>query len=238
MAGPGQAPGGGSTNGDGASTPSGRSTPSGGAAGLSGEPDSRGRRGQAGDSAWRQMSRFFELGVEHIFLGYDHILFLLSLLLASRFREIIKIVTSFTVAHTITLMLATLHVVRLPPVWLVESAIAATIVYVAIENFWVRESAHRWKLTFFCGLVHGFGFAEVLRELGLPTEGLVRSLVAFNCGVEVGQLIIVAAIFPLVMLLARWRYGKQARLAISAAIALCGAGWLVDRVFGLNFMPF
>ncbi len=188
-------------------------------------------------SPWQQMSSFFELGVEHIFLGYDHILFLLSLLIVSRFGELIKIVTSFTVAHTITLILATLDMVQLPS-RLVESAIAATIVYVAVENFWVQSTAHRWKLTFFCGLIHGFGFAGVLRELGLPTQGLVRSLVAFNIGVEAGQLLIVAALLPLVMLLARWRYGKQAQKVISAAIALCGACWFVDRAFGLGWMPF
>ncbi len=183
------------------------------------------------------MARFFSLGVEHIFLGYDHILFLLSLLMVSRFRELVKIVTSFTVAHTITLMLATLDMVRLPS-RLVESAIAATIVYVAVENFWVRETAHRWRLTFFCGLIHGFGFAGVLQELGLPAKGLVRSLVAFNCGVEVGQLIIVAALLPLVTLLARWRYGEDARRVISGLMALCGAGWLIDRACGPSFMPF
>ena len=194
-------------------------------------------RSNANASAWSETGRFFGLGVEHIFLGYDHILFLLSLLVVSRFRELIKIVTSFTVAHTITLMLATLDVVRLPS-RLVESAIAATIVFVAVENFWVRDTSHRWRLTFFCGLIHGFGFAGVLQELGLPTEGLVRSLVAFNLGVEAGQLVIVAALVPFVTALGRWRYGRQAQLAISGAIALCGAGWLVDRAFGLGLMPF
>jgi hypothetical protein len=188
-------------------------------------------------SPWQQMSSFFELGVEHIFLGFDHILFLLSLLIVSRFRELIKIVTSFTVAHSITLILATLDAVQLPS-RLVESAIAATIVYVAVENFWVKSTAHRWKLTFFCGLIHGFGFAGVLRELGLPTQGLVRSLLSFNVGVEAGQLLIVAALLPLVTFLARWRYGQQAQRAISAAIALCGACWFVDRAFGLGIMPF
>jgi hypothetical protein len=93
-------------------------------------------------------------------------------------------------------------------------------------------------LTFFFGLVHGFGFAGVLRELGLPTVGLVRSLLSFNVGVEAGQLAIVAVLFPLAAALSRWRYGKQSQRAISGVIALMGLGWFIDRAFGLEFMPF
>src|ERR1051326_8360432 len=88
------------------------------------------------------------------------------------------IVTSFTIAHSITLILATLDVVRLPT-RLIETCIAATIVYVAVENLWVKDTRHRWWLTFFFGLVHGFGFANVLREMGLPTVGLIRCLLSF-----------------------------------------------------------
>lgn len=192
---------------------------------------------QGHPAVWRQIASFFKLGVEHIFLGYDHILFLLSLLVVSRFRELVKIVTSFTVAHTITLILATLDVIELPSKW-VESAIAATIVYVAVENFWVRDTAHRWRLTFAFGLIHGFGFAGVLQELGLPTQGLVRSLIAFNLGVEVGQLVIVSVLFLPMAAMAQWRFGRQAQLVLSALIALCGLGWLIDRVGGFDFMPF
>lgn len=200
-------------------------------------PRSPASRSNDETSAWRQMASFFRLGVEHIFLGYDHILFLLSLLVVSRFGELVKIVTSFTAAHTITLILAALEVVHVPS-RLVETAIAATIVYVAVENFWVKSTAHRWRLTFFCGLIHGFGFAGVLRELGLPTEGLVRSLVSFNVGVEAGQLMIVTALLPAVTLLARWAYRRPAQGTISAAIAACGGAWFVDRAFALGFMPF
>ena len=146
-------------------------------------------------SRWSQLASFFRLGVEHIFLGYDHILFLLSLIVVCKFGELVKIVTSFTVAHTITLVLATLLDVQLPGRF-IETAIAATIVYVAAENFWIEHDARRWRLTFAFGLIHGFGFAGVLRELGLPTVGLVRSLVAFNVGVEAGQLAIVLVLFP------------------------------------------
>jgi hypothetical protein len=158
---------------------------------------------------------------------------------------VIKIVTSFTVAHSITLILAALDVVSLPS-RLIETGIAATIVYVALENIWLlrRGSAqepsatsHRWKLTFFFGLIHGFGFANVLRELGLPTVGLVRCLLAFNVGVEAGQIVIAIALLPLAMLLAHWRHGARVAMAISGLLALFGAGWLLDRAFNLELMP-
>jgi hypothetical protein len=158
-------------------------------------------------------------------------------LVVSRFGELVKIVTSFTVAHSITLALATLKIVELPSNW-VEIAIAATIVYTAVENFRIRDTSGRWKLTFVFGLIHGFGFAGVLGELQLPTEGFVRSLLAFNLGVEAGQLAIVAALALPVAMLRRWKYGKAAQFAISAAVALCGLGWFLDRAFGLEFMPF
>ncbi|MCA9270571.1 MAG: HupE/UreJ family protein, partial [Planctomycetales bacterium] len=188
-------------------------------------------------SLWRQLGSFFRLGVEHIFIGYDHILFLLSLIVVCKFRELVKIVTSFTVAHTITLILATLCGVQLPG-RLVESAIAATIVYVALENFWIDQDARRWRLTFAFGLIHGFGFAGVLRQLGLPTSGLVRSLVAFNVGVEAGQLAIVLMLFPLMAALAKWKHRRYARWILSGLIAACGLCWFIDRAVGLGFMPF
>ena len=193
-------------------------------------------RSNTNTSLWHQLTSFFWLGVEHIFLGFDHILFLLSLLVICKFKELVKIVTSFTVAHTITLILASLEVVQLPG-RLVETAIAATIVYVAIENFWIKETSHRWRLTFVFGLIHGFGFAGVLRELGLPRVGLIRSLVSFNVGVEAGQLMIVLVLFPLIVALTKWKHSEAARKVISGAIALCGIGWFVDRALGLGWMP-
>lgn len=180
--------------------------------------------------------RFFKLGIEHIFLGYDHICFLIALLVVSRFRELVKIVTSFTVAHSITLILATLDIARLPP-RLVECSIAATIVYVAVENLVRQTMPHRWLLTFCFGLIHGFGFASVLTELGLPTAGKIRCLLAFNGGVEVGQLAIVTVAFPFIALLARSRYAVPARAAISVLVGFFGLCWLVERAFNLGFMP-
>jgi hypothetical protein len=204
---------------------------------LESKPERPATRSNTNTSTWSHLAGFFRLGVEHIFLGYDHILFLLSLIVVCKFGELVKIVTSFTVAHTITLVLATLLDMQLPGRF-VETAIAATIVYVAVENFWIEQDARRWRLTFAFGLIHGFGFAGVLRELGLPTVGLVRSLVAFNVGVEAGQLAIVLVLFPLAGALAKWKHGKYAQLAISGAVAVCGLCWFVDRAFGLGFMPF
>jgi len=182
------------------------------------------------------LRRFFKLGVEHIFLGYDHICFLLALIVVSRFGELVKIVTSFTVAHSITLILAALKIVTLPP-RLIECGIALTILYVAAENLWRRNITHRWVLTFFFGLIHGFGFANVLAELNLPRDATIRCLLSFNVGVEAGQLTIVAALFPLLRLLAGWRYAGQVKVGISVAVGLFGLGWFIERVFGLGFMP-
>jgi hypothetical protein len=182
------------------------------------------------------LRRFFKLGVEHIFLGYDHICFLLALIVVSRLGQLVKIVTSFTLAHSITLILAALKIVTIPP-RLIECGIALTIVYVAAENLWRKNITHRWMLTFFFGLIHGFGFANVLAELGLPRAATIRCLLSFNVGVEAGQLAIVAALFPVLRLLARTRYFPAIKIGISAGVGLFGLGWFVERVFGLGFMP-
>lgn len=195
-----------------------------------------GRR-SSNETAWTRMWQFFVLGVEHILVGYDHILFLLALIVVSRPAELVKLVTAFTIAHSITLGLATVGWVALPPN-LVETAIAATIVFTAAENFWITDTRSRWKTTFAFGLIHGFGFAGVLRDLGLPTVGYFRSLLAFNLGVEAGQLAIVAILAWPAARLAQWKHGVMARRVISAAIGLCGLGWFVDRAFGLAWMPF
>ncbi|MBI5774934.1 MAG: HupE/UreJ family protein [Verrucomicrobia bacterium] len=185
----------------------------------------------------KRLWKFLKLGVGHIFLGYDHICFLVALIVVSRFRELVKIVTAFTVAHSITLILAALEWVTLPT-RLVESGIALTIVYVALENLWVKDTRHRWLLTFGFGLIHGFGFANVLRETGLPTTGLVRCLLSFNVGVELGQLAIVLALLPLALWLGKWRHGRKVVVALSLVLALFGAAWFVERAFALGFMPF
>ena len=194
-------------------------------------------RRSSSETAWTRAWRFCLLGVEHILVGYDHVLFLLALIVVGRPREFVGLVTAFTIAHSITLALATLGWVALPTT-LVESCIAATIVFTALENLWIKDTAGRWRTTFAFGLIHGFGFAGVLRDLGLPADGFLRSLLAFNVGVELGQLAIVALLAWPAVLLARWRHGPTARRLISLVIAACGAGWLIDRLCGLALMPF
>lgn len=201
----------------------------------SGSSTSRRRSGD--QTILGKMREFFGLGVEHIFIGTDHILFLLALIIVSRLGELVKIVTAFTVAHSITLALATLEIVEVDS-QLVETAIAATIVYTALENLWLKDSRSRWRLTFAFGLIHGFGFAGVLRELGLPSVGYVRSLAAFNVGVEAGQLAIVAALWLPMLLVARSRYAKPIQNGLSLVVALCGLGWFLDRAFDWALMPF
>jgi len=177
---------------------------------------------------------FFKLGVEHIWLGYDHLLFLFALLVACRrFSSIVAIVSCFTVAHSLTLALATVGWADLPGRW-VEPAIAASIAYVGVENIIRRgrEPRGRWALTFGFGLIHGFGFASVLRDLGVNDAGggIAVPLLAFNLGVEVGQIAIAAVVLPLL-----WRLQKNPMLAqrttvvISAAVALAGLYWFLER---------
>ena len=177
---------------------------------------------------------FFHLGVEHIWTGYDHLLFLFGLLVVCRsFRSIVTIITCFTVAHSLTLALATLNVVNLSP-RLVEPAIAASSVFVGLENLWRRgeEPRGRGALTFFFGLIHGFGFASVLRDLGVGSggQGLALPLFSFNFGVEVGQIAVASVALPIV-----WQLRKKPMFlrrgvpVLSAIVALAGLYWLLER---------
>jgi hypothetical protein len=176
--------------------------------------------------------RFFVLGVEHIATGYDHILFLLALLLVGGgLRSLLAIVTAFTVAHSVTLSLAVLDVVQLPS-RLVESAIALSIVWVALENLVIDRAHGRWRITFAFGLMHGFGFASILRAMHLPRQGLVASLLAFNLGVEAGQLIVVLAAYPLVALIQRSRRRRLLVGLASGVILVLALWWLIQRAFG------
>jgi hypothetical protein len=166
----------------------------------------------------------------HIFVGYDHIAFLVALLLTGgSVLAIVKIVTAFTAAHSITLSLAALDVVTPSPV-IVEAGIALSIVYVASENLFARRRSGRWLVSFLFGLVHGFGFAGVLNELALPRSALVASLVTFNLGVEIAQVAIVAAVVPALYGLTRTRlHAPLARMA-SAVIFSLGLFWFYQRV--------
>ena len=189
----------------------------------------------ARSSVLQIVGRFVAAGIEHIFLGYDHIAFLVAVILwGQRLWPLIKVVTAFTVAHSLTLTLAVLDVVRLPSS-VVEPLIAATIVYVAAENFFVRDIGKRWRATFVLGLVHGLGFAGALREYGLPQGALLPALAAFNIGVEIGQVAIVALIFPLLLWSDRLggaaEEGRSVALVftISAVILVLGLYWLIER---------
>src|SRR5271170_5922734 len=145
------------------------------------------------------IGRFVAAGTEHIFLGYDHIAFLLAVILwGQRLWPLVKVVTAFTVAHSLTLSLAALGIVVIPST-IVEPAIAASIMFVAAENIFSRDVDGRWRVTFAFGLIHGFGFASALRDFGLPANAVVPALAAFNIGVEIGQVMIVAIIFPLLL---------------------------------------
>ena len=184
-----------------------------------------------------RLLRFLELGIKHIFLGYDHFCFLLALIVVSQFRELMKIVTAFTIAHTLTLILTATQIIMLP-MRLVEAGIALTIVYVALENFWIKSTTHRWRLAFLFGLVHGFGFANLLQQLGLSPSGLIRPLVSFNVGVELAQLGIVLALLPFSVWLARWEHGAKVKHAVSFVIFILGLGWFSIRAFNLKIPGF
>jgi hypothetical protein len=204
-------------------------------------------------------------GIWHIWIGYDHILFLLSLLLpavlvwrdddatsAKRFRrggwqpapapraallDVLRIVTAFTVAHSITLSIAALHVLTLPS-RMVESAIALSVLLAALNNVMPVTHRRRWAAAFFFGLIHGFGFANVLADLGLQPGALALSLVGFNAGVEIGQLAIVAVFLPLAYLTrSTWFYRRVVLVGGSGMIMLVSAVWLSERMFDLKILP-
>lgn len=196
-----------------------------------------------GRSAAGQFLDYAREGVWHIWIGFDHVLFVLCLLLPSVvgarrfppvFWDVLRVVTAFTVAHSVTLALAALSVIELPSRF-VESAIALSVVLAALNNLWPVVRGRRWLVAFGFGLIHGFGFASVLADLGLPRDALVLALLGFNAGVEGGQLAIVLAFLPLAYALRNgWAYRRVIFAGGSAAIALVAALWLVERVFDLD----
>ena len=194
---------------------------------------------------WDHARDYLLLGVEHIFTGYDHIAFLFGLLaiagasgLRRGAREVLGVVTAFTLAHSVTLIASALGLVSLPG-RLVESAITLSIVYVGVENLFVPRPRHRFALTFGFGLVHGFGFASVLREIGLPSRGLLLSLVSFNVGVELGQLAVVAAVLPLLATIAAIADEAPSRRLVEGALvgAVAVAMFFLLRRFHVDEVP-
>jgi hydrogenase/urease accessory protein HupE len=207
--------------------------------------------GGDGPSIWRSAFVYLRLGIFHILTGYDHLSFLMALLLGAALcryttakttaaaasirqalRGTVAVISAFTVAHSLTLMVQVLRPGWLPTRW-VEPAIAFSVAYVGFENLIPRPPRRRWLLVFGFGLVHGLGFASVLREIGLPRRGLVLSLVSFNLGVEIGQLLVLALTFPLIVGAARRNPRRFERWGLrlgSAVIAAFGTVWLIARL--------
>lgn len=210
-----------------------------------------------GQGAAGRMSRFLGFvaeGVHHIAVGLDHILFLVTLLMvavwrrdgtgwvprtsaASAWRETLRLVTAFTVAHSLTLGLAAAGVLAPPARW-VESLIAASVVVAALDNLWLFIPLPRWTMASLFGLVHGFGFAGPLQALGLQRGALAVPLLGFNLGVEIGQLALVAVLLPLACLL---RHARGYRVGVvrggSAAIASVAMVWMLERSFEFSLLP-
>ncbi len=200
---------------------------------------------------WQTFRQFVTEGIWHIWIGYDHILFLLCLLLPSVVRkttlgwvqsdhftntlwQVGKIVTAFTLAHSITLLLAVLQLVSLPS-RLVESAIAFSVIVVAVNNVYPFFSERAWFVAFMFGLIHGFGFASVLTNLGLTSASLGASLLGFNIGVEIGQLVIVSIFLPIAyQLRSYWFYKRVILHAGSQVIIVLAMAWFLQRAFDLS----
>ena len=207
--------------------------------------------GRIASGSARELLAFVREGVWHIWTGIDHLLFLCALLLpamlvrtsggwqpvpnaAHAFWNVFRIVTSFTVAHSITLGLVVLEVISLPSRW-VESAIAATVLLAALNNIYPIVQRNLWMVAFAFGLIHGFGFASVLLDLGLPRHSLVLSLLGFNLGVELGQLAAVALYFVLAYGIRSTDLYRKALLSGgSAAIGLIATAWMIERALDLK----
>ena len=199
--------------------------------------------------------QFLGEGMRHILGGYDHVLFLLCLLLPSVMRRtptgwqpverlsqavwpVVGIVSAFTVAHSITLCLAALKIVSLSSAF-IEPAIAVTIALAAIDNLRPIFPVRRVVVTFFFGLIHGFGFASVLAELNLPTGAFAWALLQFNLGLELGQLLIVAVATTILFRVRAWTgYAKAIVGGGSIAALAIAALWFIERVANVSFMPF
>lgn len=204
-----------------------------------------------GSSVWSSVLLYLRLGVFHILSGYDHLAFLMALLLGAALcsrttprsqaaappaKQAIwgtaKVISAFTVAHSLTLILQVLRPGWISTRW-VEPAIAFSVAYVGFQNLIPRPPRHRWLLVFGFGLVHGLGFASVLQEIGLPRRGVVLSLLSFNVGVEIGQLLVLVISFPPIVAAARRSPRRFERWGLqlgSAAIAAFGTVWLVARL--------
>jgi hydrogenase/urease accessory protein HupE len=188
--------------------------------------------GVATGSTWTgSVWPLFLLGIRHILTGYDHLLFLFGLILVGgRIRSLMVVITAFTIAHSITLGVAALQLWA-PSTRFVEPAIALSIAYIGIENWFVKDVSRRWLITFPFGLIHGFGFAGALRQIALPHSEIPLALLSFNVGVEAGQLAVLAVVLPAIFWLRRRRWFVNPGVpALSGAIALAGVCWFLIRI--------
>jgi hydrogenase/urease accessory protein HupE len=178
--------------------------------------------------------KFLPSGIHHILIGPDHLLFLVGLLLlGGSIRRLILVVTAFTFAHSLTLTLAALNILS-PPASIIEPAIALSIVYVGIDNLMVQGGRDmRAVIAFVFGFIHGFGFANVLREMDLPSRALGWSLFSFNLGVEIGQLVVVLVVASALAVVRKRSPSMGRRVAVAGSVVVIAAGayWFVERVF-------
>lgn len=204
---------------------------------------------RTGFTPWRVALRYGIEGVWHIWLGFDHVLFLISLLLLAPWVQIpqrsgepaqpatfkfmtwdvLKVVTAFTLAHSITLVMSVLQVIQ-PPASIVEPVIALSVGVAAFNNLLGNRSVKRWPLALLFGLIHGFGFASVLADLGLPTQAKVLALATFNVGVEAGQLAIVLVFLPVAWALRFTLFYRRLVQVTSLFIGLVGIFWMFERM--------
>lgn len=195
-------------------------------------------------SLWEIIWTFILLGIEHILGGFDHVLFVLSLLLVfTNLKHILKLVTAFTLAHTVTFLLAGFGLLVLPP-RVVEPLIALSIAYVAVTTVffpkmkWLGDPKSKVGAVFFFGLFHGLGFAGLLADFRIPEGNFLASLISFNVGIEVGQILILGLLVPYILLLRHKAWYPTLIKVVAIAITQLAALWAFERVFGLSFMPF
>ena len=186
-----------------------------------------------GSASLERAFAFLKLGIEHLLTGYDHILFLLTVVVGISFIESLKAVTSFTLAHSITMALAFLGAVSLPSS-VVEPLIAVTVIYVAFENLLRTNIRRRWMWTFFFGLIHGLGFVGALKLITVSRSELVLSLVSFNVGIELAQLLIVALAVVALLYTKRYSWNVFFNRTFSFCVGILAFVWLGQRILAAN----
>lgn len=171
---------------------------------------------------------YLVLGMKHIWSGIDHLLFLFGLLLLKgSYKDYLKILTAFTIGHSITLALAAAEILIIPSS-IIEPLIALSIIYVAVENIWAKSIKWRWLVTLFFGFIHGFGFADII--IGKLGNDILTPLLSFNLGVEVGQVVVLIVLFPLIWYLRKFRLQTKIVHSTSAMISLIGLYWFIERL--------